>query len=60
MSDQQRRQAAEGNQSKNDGIILSPFIPVNGINDMSQHTKFSLPAIKNLFPDMRSDLRTLH
>jgi hypothetical protein len=50
MSDQQRRQAAEEDQSKNDGVILSPFIPVNGINDMSQHTKFSLPAIKNLFP----------
>lgn len=52
MSDQQRRQAEEGDQSKNDGIIMSPLFPVNGINDMSQHTKFSLPAIKNLFPDI--------
>jgi hypothetical protein len=57
MSEQQRRttevpQALDekGDQSKNDGVILSPFVPVNGINDMSQHTKFSLPAIKNLFP----------
>ena len=52
MSGQQRRQTAEGNQSRNDGIILSPFIPVNWMADMSQHTKFSLPAIKNLFPDV--------
>lgn len=55
MSEQQRRQAAEGGQSKIDGIILSPFIPVNGINDMSRHTKFSLPAIKNLFPNIDED-----
>uniref|UniRef100_A0A093UYU4 Protein STB5 n=1 Tax=Talaromyces marneffei PM1 TaxID=1077442 RepID=A0A093UYU4_TALMA len=45
-----RRQIAERDQSTNDGIILSPFVPVNGVIDVSQHTKFSLPAIKNLFP----------
>ncbi|KAL3704854.1 Rac GTPase-activating protein BCR/ABR [Talaromyces marneffei ATCC 18224] len=50
ISDQQRRQIAERDQSTNDGIILSPFVPVNGVIDVSQHTKFSLPAIKNLFP----------
>lgn len=52
MSNQQQRQAEESDQSKNDGLLLSPSFPINGINDMSQHTKFSLPAIKNLFPDI--------